>query len=48
MVKVAIAGGTRGVGRSIIDALRADEEYEAIILTRKVYKPGIHILTSSS
>ncbi|KAM0492543.1 hypothetical protein ACHAP8_009898 [Fusarium lateritium] len=35
MVNVAVAGGTGGVGRSIIDALKQDGTHSAIILTRK-------------
>ncbi|KAM0431590.1 hypothetical protein ACHAQK_010215 [Fusarium lateritium] len=35
MVNVAVAGGTGGVGRSIVDALRMDGKHKTVILTRK-------------
>ncbi|WYZ35333.1 hypothetical protein EsH8_I_001609 [Colletotrichum jinshuiense] len=35
MVNVAIAGGTGGVGRSIVDALKDDPRHNTIILSRK-------------
>ncbi|KAH8820262.1 hypothetical protein F5884DRAFT_719233 [Xylogone sp. PMI_703] len=35
MVKVAIAGGTGGLGRAIVDALETDGTHDFIILTRK-------------
>ncbi|KAK1472734.1 hypothetical protein CABS01_16200 [Colletotrichum abscissum] len=34
MVNIAIAGGTGGVGRSIVDALRNDPRHSTIILSR--------------
>ncbi|KAJ0119539.1 hypothetical protein J7T55_013742 [Diaporthe amygdali] len=36
MVNVAIAGGTGGVGRSIVDALKAYGKHKVIILARKI------------
>ena len=36
MVKVAVAGGSGGVGRAIIEALKQQSTHEYIILSRKV------------
>ena len=36
MVKVAIAGGTGGLGREVIDALLAKDKHQIIVLTRQV------------
>lgn len=36
MVVVAVAGGTGSVGKTIVDALKADGTYEVIVLARKV------------
>lgn len=36
MVNVAVAGGTGGVGRTIVDALNADSQHHTIVLARKV------------
>lgn len=36
MVKVAIAGGTGGLGREVIDALLAKGKHQIIVLTRQV------------
>lgn len=36
MVNIAVAGGSGGVGRSIVDTLKADGKHKAIILARKV------------
>lgn len=36
MVNVAIAGGTGGVGRSIVEAFKGDSRHSAIVLSRKV------------
>ncbi|KAL1853935.1 hypothetical protein Daus18300_011677, partial [Diaporthe australafricana] len=36
MVNVVVAGGTGGVGRSIVDALKADGKHKVIILARKI------------
>lgn len=36
MVNVAVAGGTGGVGRTIIDALKDNPKHKAIILSRTV------------
>jgi uncharacterized protein YbjT (DUF2867 family) len=33
---VAVAGGSGGLGRAIIDALKADKRYTPLILSRKV------------
>lgn len=39
MVKVAIAGGTGDVGRTIVEVIRNDSKHEAIVLARKVSEP---------
>lgn len=39
MVKVAIAGGTGDVGRTIVEVIQNDSKHEAIVLTRKVSQP---------
>lgn len=36
MVIVAVAGGTGSVGKTIVDAIKADGTHEVIVLTRKV------------
>lgn len=36
MVKVAVAGGSGGVGRAIIDAFKQQKTHDFIILSRKV------------
>lgn len=36
MVVVAVAGGTGGLGRALVDAIIADGKYELKILSRKV------------
>lgn len=36
MVKIAIAGGTGGLGRAIVDELETNQYHDYIILTRKV------------
>lgn len=36
MVKVALAGGTGGLGREVIDALLAKDKHDIIVLTRQV------------
>ncbi|KAH7153442.1 hypothetical protein EDB81DRAFT_855820 [Dactylonectria macrodidyma] len=36
MVTVAVAGGTGGVGRTLVDALRNDGNHQTIVLARKV------------
>lgn len=33
---VAVGGGSGGLGRRIVDALKADNRYEPLILARKV------------
>ena len=35
-VVVAIAGGSGGLGRALVDALKADDRYEPLILARNV------------
>ncbi|KAL6236743.1 hypothetical protein BDW75DRAFT_205958 [Aspergillus navahoensis] len=35
MVKIAIAGGTSGVGQEVVDALVATEKHEILVLSRK-------------
>lgn len=39
MVVVAVAGGTGGVGRTILDAIAESGEHKAIILSRTVSSP---------
>ena len=39
MVRVAVAGGTGGVGYAIVDALKAQTEHEFIVLSRTVINP---------
>lgn len=41
MVNVAVAGGTGGVGRTILDALIADSRHQTVVLARKVYTSSI-------
>lgn len=33
---VAVAGGTNGLGRAIVEALKEDGRYEVVIFSRKV------------
>lgn len=40
MVKVAIAGGTGDVGRTILEVIKDNPSHEVIVLTRKVRLPG--------
>lgn len=39
MVVVAVAGGTGGVGRTIVETLRQNPRYKTIVLARKVRYP---------
>lgn len=39
MVVVAIAGGTGGVGRTVLDAIAEAGEHQAIVLSRTVSLP---------
>lgn len=36
MVVVAVAGGTGSVGRTIVEAIKADGSYEVVVLARNV------------
>jgi short-subunit dehydrogenase involved in D-alanine esterification of teichoic acids len=36
MVTVAIAGGTGGIGRTIAEVVKANQNHKVIILSRKV------------
>jgi hypothetical protein len=36
VVVVAVAGGSHGLGRAIVDALNADDRYEPVVLSRSV------------
>lgn len=36
MVRVAIAGGTGNLGRTILEVLQGDSHHEAFIISRKV------------
>lgn len=36
MVTVAVAGGTGGIGSTIVDILRQNPRHKMVILTRKV------------
>jgi len=40
MVVVAIAGGTGGVGRTVLDAIAVSGEHNAIVLSRTVSSPN--------
>jgi swainsonine biosynthesis oxidoreductase SwnN len=40
MVVAAIAGGTGGVGRTVLDAIAASGEHNAIVLSRTVSSPN--------
>jgi uncharacterized protein YbjT (DUF2867 family) len=33
---IAVAGGSGGLGRALVDALKADDRYEPLILARTV------------
>lgn len=39
MVVVAVAGGTGGVGRTVLDAIAKAGEHKAIVLSRTVSSP---------
>lgn len=39
MVTVAVAGGTGGVGRTVLDAIARSGEHNAIVLSRTVSLP---------
>lgn len=45
MVKVAVAGGTGGLGRTIVDELEANPHYDYIILSRGVSSDLISIFS---
>lgn len=40
MVIVAVAGGTGGVGKTIVETLVGNSEHQAIVLTRSVSPRG--------
>jgi uncharacterized protein YbjT (DUF2867 family) len=40
MVTVAIAGGTGGVGRAIVNSIVANGKHKAIVLARRVSSPA--------
>lgn len=47
MPVVAVAGGTGGVGKTIVDVLTQEARHEIVVLTRKVsYTPfnSLHVL----
>lgn len=44
MVKVAVAGGSGGVGRAIIDALKEQKTHDFVILSRKVLDPSLLVV----
>ncbi|KEF62390.1 uncharacterized protein A1O9_00362 [Exophiala aquamarina CBS 119918] len=44
MVKVAVAGGTGSVGRTIVDALKESPKHEVIVLARKEADIGVPVL----
>jgi uncharacterized protein YbjT (DUF2867 family) len=37
---VAIAGGTGGLGRALIDAIKAQGKHQVVVLSRKVCQPS--------
>ena len=43
MVVVAIAGGTGGVGRTVLDAIAEAGEHKAIVLSRTVSLPMLSL-----
>lgn len=43
MVVVAVAGGTGGVGRTVLDAIAKAGEHKAIVLSRTVSLPMLSI-----
>lgn len=43
MVVVAIAGGTGGVGRTVVDAIAEAGEHKAIVLSRTVSSPMLSL-----
>ncbi|KAF4984069.1 hypothetical protein FDECE_17167 [Fusarium decemcellulare] len=45
MVKVAVAGGTGHVGRTIVETLVNDPRHDVFVLTRKAPEPGSHSAT---
>lgn len=45
MVKVAVAGGTGGLGRTIVEAL-ANSDHETVVLTREVCTILFSLLSS--
>lgn len=47
MVVVAIAGGTGGVGRTVLDAIVEAGEHKAIVLSRTVSSPLLSLQCSS-
>jgi NAD dependent epimerase/dehydratase family enzyme len=44
MVVVAVAGGTGGVGRTLLDAIAKAGEHTAIVLSRTVSRTSVHRL----
>jgi hypothetical protein len=47
MVIVAIAGGTGGVGRTVLDAIAESGEHNAIVLSRTVSSPNAVVFVST-
>lgn len=43
MVVVAVAGGTGGVGRTVLDAIAKAGEHKAIVLSRTVSSPMLSL-----
>lgn len=43
MVIVAVAGGTGGVGRAVLDAIAKSGEHKAIVLSRTVSSPVLSV-----
>lgn len=37
MVRIAVAGGTGGLGRTLVDELCQDNAHSVFVLSRKVY-----------
>ena len=43
MVVVAVAGGTGGLGRAVLDAIAKAGEHKAIVLSRTVSSPALSL-----
>lgn len=41
MVRVAVAGGTSGLGRLVVDAIVATKKHDVFVLSRKVINQAL-------